>query len=68
MERDAVTRAVIRHPLVRSERTQYGSSLVPDVAAILAMAADLFPDEGGVPVPWPTPEPTESPAGSSAPS
>jgi LCP family protein required for cell wall assembly len=71
MDRDAVTRAVIRHPLVRSERTQYGSSLVPDVAAILAMAAELFPDEGGVPVPWPTPEPTEPPeppAGSSAPS
>lgn len=68
MERDAVTRAVIRHPLVRSERTQYGSSLIPDTAAILAMAAELFPDEGGVPVPWPTPEPTEPPAESPAPS
>ena len=67
MDRDAVTRAVIRHPLVRSERTQYGSSLIPDVAAIAAMAAELFPPEGGEPVPWPTPEPTEPPA-SAAPS
>ena len=28
---DAVTRAVIRHPLVKSRRTEYGSSLIPNL-------------------------------------
>lgn len=53
-----ITRAVIRHPLVRSADTRYGSSLVPDLAAIRAVAARLFPAPGGVPVPWPTPKAT----------
>ena len=35
-----ITRAVIRHPLVRSEDTRYGASLVPDLEAIRAVAAD----------------------------
>ncbi len=58
----AVTRVVIRHPLVRSKLTQYGSSLIPDLTAIRAVAAGLFPPPGGVPVPWPTPKPTKAPA------
>ena len=53
-----ITRAVIRHPLVRSVDTRYGSSLQPDLAAIRAVAAELFPAPGGVPVPWPTPKPS----------
>jgi polyisoprenyl-teichoic acid--peptidoglycan teichoic acid transferase len=53
-----ITRAVIRHPLVRSVDTRYGSSLQPDLAAIREVAARLFPAPGGVPAPWPTPKPT----------
>lgn len=56
-----ITRAVIRHPLVHSVDTRYGSSLVGDLAAIRDVAAKLFPDPGGVPVPWPTPEATPAP-------
>jgi len=56
-----ITRAVIRHPLVRSKATQYGSSLIPDVPAIQAVAHDLFPPPGEVPQPWPTPKPTATP-------
>lgn len=56
-----ITRAVIRHPLVKSKSTQYGSSLIPNVKAIQAVAHDLFPTPGGVPIPWPTPEPTKTP-------
>lgn len=56
-----LTRAVIRHPLVRSEDTRYGSSLVPNLAAIREVAAMLFPAPGGVPVPWPTPKATTAP-------
>jgi LCP family protein required for cell wall assembly len=58
---DAVTRAVIRHPLVRSRNTRYGSSLVPNLEAIREVAANLFPPPGGDPVPWPTPKPTKPP-------
>ncbi len=53
-----ITRAVIRHPLVRSVDTRYGSSLQPDLAAIRDVAAKLFPAAGGTPVPWPTPKPS----------
>jgi LCP family protein required for cell wall assembly len=53
-----ITRAVIRHPLVRSVDTRYGSSLLPDLPAIREVAAKLFPAPGGEPEPWPTPKPT----------
>jgi polyisoprenyl-teichoic acid--peptidoglycan teichoic acid transferase len=53
-----IVRAVINHPLVRSEDTRYGSSLQPDLAAIREVAAKLFPAPGGVPQPWPTPKAT----------
>jgi LCP family protein required for cell wall assembly len=53
-----ITRAVIRHPLVRSVDTRYGSSLKPDLPAIREVAAKLFPAPGGEPEPWPTPKPT----------
>jgi hypothetical protein len=57
-----ITRAVIRHPLVRSVDTRYGSSLNPDLVAIHEVAARLFPAPGGVPVPWPEPEPSATPS------
>ena len=53
-----VVTALVRHPLVRSVDTRYGSSLEPDLPAIRAMAAKLFPAPGVSPTPWPTPEPT----------
>ena len=53
-----ITRAVIRHPLVRSVDTRYGSSLIPDLPAIREVAARLFPQPGGTPEPWPTPKPS----------
>lgn len=60
-----VTRVVIRFPLVGGDRHPvYGSVQVPDIPAIRAMAAELFPDEGTPPTPWPTPKPTPAPAAS----
>jgi hypothetical protein len=57
-----ITRAVIRHPLVRSVDTRYGSSLQPDLAAIRDVAASLFPAPGLEPAPWPTPAPSKAPS------
>jgi LCP family protein required for cell wall assembly len=57
-----ITRAVIRHPLVRSVDTRYGSSLQADLAAIRDVAARLFPAPGGAPQPWPTPKPSAAPS------
>jgi LCP family protein required for cell wall assembly len=61
VDRRDIARAVIRHPLVRSEETQFGSGLVPDLAAIRAMSAELFSEPGTPPAGWPTPKPTETP-------
>ncbi|MFL5686171.1 MAG: LCP family protein [Chloroflexota bacterium] len=58
MGKGGITRAVIRHPLVRSVDTRYGSSLQPDVVAIRAVAAGLFPPAGDTPEPWPSPKPS----------
>jgi hypothetical protein len=58
MRHGGITRAIIRHPLVRSVDTRYGSSLMPDLPAIRAVAAKLFPTPGTVPEPWPTPKPS----------
>jgi LCP family protein required for cell wall assembly len=58
---DDVVKALIRHPLVRSVDTRYGSSLQPDLPAIRAMAAALFSTPGSTPTPWPSPEPTPAP-------
>jgi LCP family protein required for cell wall assembly len=63
----AIVRAVIRHPLVRSAQTRYGSSLVPDLDAIRDVADGLFPEPGIEPSPWPTPEPTPKPTPESTP-
>jgi LCP family protein required for cell wall assembly len=53
-----VVKALVRHPLVRSVDSQYGSSLQPDLEAIRAMAAKLFPQPGVEPEPWPSPTPS----------
>ena len=53
--------AVIRHPLVRSARTRYGSSLEPDLAAIREVANGPVPGAGRGPEPWPTPKPSQEP-------
>jgi LCP family protein required for cell wall assembly len=62
VDRGDFVRAVIRHPLVRTERTPYGDGLVPDLAAIRAMAAALFSAPGTPPAGWPSPAPSERPA------
>jgi hypothetical protein len=61
VDRRDIVRAVIRHPLVTSQDTQFGNGLVPDVEAIRVMAAELFPAPGTKPVGWPPPEPSASP-------
>ena len=62
MDGDAVTRAIVRHPLVKTKQTRYGSSLVPNLKAIRAMSKALFSEPGVDPVPWPTPKPTDPPS------
>jgi LCP family protein required for cell wall assembly len=60
----AVTRVVIGHPLVKPgpKGHRYGSVQIPDVDAIRAMAARLFPPVGETPQRWPTPKPKPSAA------
>ena len=62
VEDGSIVRSVIRHPLVRSASTRYGSSLIPDLDAIHDVALGLFPKPGVEPTPWPTPKPTPEPA------
>ncbi len=60
----SVTRVVIRHPLVHPgpKDHPYGSVQIPDVEAIQAMAAKLFPPVGETPQRWPVPSPKPSAA------
>jgi LCP family protein required for cell wall assembly len=46
MGKDAITQVVIKAPLVHPKRTQFGDSQVPDLAAIRALAAELFSAPG----------------------
>jgi LCP family protein required for cell wall assembly len=62
-----IVRVVIGHPLVASANTRYGSSQVPDLAAIRVVAAKLFPAPGTAPLPWPTPKATKAPTGNATP-
>jgi LCP family protein required for cell wall assembly len=62
-----VVRVVIGHPLVGSANTKYGSSLVPKLEKIRAVAARLFSAPGTAPVPWPTPKPTKPPTSTATP-
>ncbi len=58
---ESIVRAVIRHPLVKTRDTRYGSSLVPNLKAIRRVSTKLFPEPGGTPISWPTPKPTATP-------
>ena len=58
---EAMTRTVIKFPLVHPKPTKYGDGQDPDLQAILAMANLLFPEPGAVPVGWPAPSPSASP-------
>jgi LCP family protein required for cell wall assembly len=62
-----VVRALVRHPLVRTVDSRYGSSLQPDLEAIREMSAKLFPEPGEEPQPWPTPKPTAKTKATAAP-
>jgi LCP family protein required for cell wall assembly len=62
VDSDRIARAVIRHPLVRSESTRYGDGLVPRLDRIQAMAAELFTEPGTLPVGIESPEPSAAPA------
>ena len=62
VDRRDIARAVIREPLVTFADTQFGNGLVPDMEAIRAMAAALFPAPGTAPVGWPPPEESADPA------
>jgi LCP family protein required for cell wall assembly len=64
---DAIVRVVIRFPLVNGGRNKYGSVQFPDIAAIRAVASEVFTDPGTPPTPWPTPRPTPTPRGSTSP-
>ena len=55
------TRVVIRAPLVHGSSNAFGSVQIPNLAAIRAVAAALFPPPGTAPIPWPTPTPTKAP-------
>ena len=62
VDSDRIARAVIRHPLVRSESTRYGDGLVPRLDRIRAMAAELFPEPGELPAGVEAPKPSPTPA------
>jgi hypothetical protein len=64
MDRDAIVRTVLKKPLINTGGIDpvYGSIQVPDYAAILVVAAQLFPPPGEAPQPWPTPAPTAVPS------
>lgn len=61
VKKSDVTSVVIRAPLVKPKNTQFGSSQVPNLDRIRAMAAALFTTPGTDPTPWPTPKPTKAP-------
>ena len=48
-------------PLVAAANTRYGSSQVPNLEKIQAVAARLFSAPGTAPIPWPTPKATKPP-------
>lgn len=58
-----ITRTVLRYPLVKPGRNQYGSIQIPDLKAILKAADGLFSDPGVPPTPWePAPKASKAPA------
>jgi LCP family protein required for cell wall assembly len=64
-----ITRTVLRYPLVKPGRNQYGSIQIPDLKAILKVADGLFSQPGVPPTPWePTPKASTAPKPSTRPS
>jgi polyisoprenyl-teichoic acid--peptidoglycan teichoic acid transferase len=51
-----VVSAVIRYPLVHPKSTRYGDSQEPDLVAIRAVVANLFPPPGTLPKGWTPPK------------
>jgi LCP family protein required for cell wall assembly len=64
---DSIVRVVLRPPLVKGARNEYGAVQVPDLVAIWAVADGVFSDPGTPPRPWPMPLPTTAPRGSTSP-
>jgi LCP family protein required for cell wall assembly len=60
----STTRVVIRAPLVHGGSTGYGAVQIPDLSAIRAVAAALFPATGVSPTAWPAPRATKAPKAS----
>jgi polyisoprenyl-teichoic acid--peptidoglycan teichoic acid transferase len=64
---NAIVRVVLRFPLVKGGRNEYGSVQFPDLAAIRAVSSEVFSKPGTPPSPWPTPKPTAAPRASPTP-
>ncbi len=62
-----VVRVVIGHPLVAAANTEFGSSQVPNLEKIRAVAARLFSTPGTPPIPWPTPKAAKAPKATPSP-
>ena len=62
-----ITRTVLRYPLVKPGRNQYGSIQIPDLKAILKAADGLFSEPGVPPTHWePAPTASKAPAKANA--
>jgi LCP family protein required for cell wall assembly len=63
VETSNIVRVVLRRPLVKGGTDPvYGSVQRPSFAAILKVAATLFPPAGIAPIPWPTPASSQKPS------
>lgn len=61
-----ITRTVLRYPLVKPGRNQYGSIQIPDLKAILEAADGLFSEPGVPPTRWePAPKASKAPSSAS---
>ena len=62
VDSDRIARGVIRHPLVRSESTQFGDGLVPSSTRSGRRPPNWFPEPGELPAGVESPEPSAAPA------
>jgi LCP family protein required for cell wall assembly len=56
-----ISQAVVQPPLVAYGQNGFGSVLIPDLPAILAVASGLFPQPGLAPIGWPAPTAAATP-------
>ncbi|MEA2517932.1 MAG: polyisoprenyl-teichoic acid--peptidoglycan teichoic acid transferase [Chloroflexota bacterium] len=69
MADNGITRTVIRYPLVKPGRNQFGSVQIPDLKAIRKVADGLFSTPGVAPTQWePAPKASKAPKASVRPS